>query len=113
MRGGGQHRHSPSLPQFESRLYVDCIENIFDCDLVRPVLFNHMTEFLKNGVQLIRHVRMAWEGNATKSYALEFVASIDFDYSIAGTFGAAIDTKDAHRPEFTARSRFDVTLCVN
>ena len=35
-RGRGQHGHSTHLPQLERGLYVQCVEHIFDGDIVRP-----------------------------------------------------------------------------
>ena len=94
--GGGQHRDAADLPELEGGLRIECVEDVFDRDLVGLVFAD---ELLEPGVNA---AEAGWQWIARRKLygaagqVMEAARGCEFDYAEAGVFGAAVDAENAH-----------------
>jgi hypothetical protein len=99
---GGQHGNSAHLAEFQGRLHVGGVENVFDGDPVRPVLGDEFLKADRNAREAGGHgiARGNFDGAAgdTDEAVILIVAVVgkQIDYAVSGVFRAAVDAEDAH-----------------
>src|ERR1700693_2930884 len=95
-RGRGQHGHSTHLPQLERGLYVQCVEHIFDGNIVRLVFLNDDAEPLEDGRQPPRQGLAGRELDGAAGKTDQRLVVTKLDDAETGVFSPAIDTQHAH-----------------
>ena len=97
---GGQHGHAAHLAQFQGRLHINGIKNVFESDAVGPVLRDEFLQADRNAPQARGHRVTSGNFNSAADYTHKalIVAAIGehFDYTVSGVFRAAVDAEDAH-----------------
>src|SRR5208283_1074234 len=109
---GGQHGDSAHLAEFQGRLHVGGVENVFDGDAVGPVLGDEFLQADRDAREARGHgvARGNFDGAANDAHEAVIVAVVgeQVDYAVSGVFRAAVDAEDAHEGsvagEFSALS---------